>query len=114
MQLATSEEKSLSLASVGGAASVSTTKELLYSAKCACQRYQEYLKKQRGNRAESKRGWNTKADWGEIEQLKEKKKQVESCAKDKVKNAEEFAETAERTQQFSFMAKSSALHRGRK
>ena len=34
------------LASVSGAASGSTIKELLYSAKCASQRYEESLKKQ--------------------------------------------------------------------
>lgn len=50
----------------------------------------------------------------EIEELKTKRRKLEICAKDMLKSCEEFADKAEKTQNFTFLAKSNALRRSAK
>ncbi|KAG8171572.1 hypothetical protein JTE90_011411 [Oedothorax gibbosus] len=89
------------LNSVGGASNVHITKELLFNVASARSRYEHYFA----------RGEDEKRQAVVLECLKTKRKRLEPCAQYLEKSADECAEKAENTQNFSFIAKSNALQK---
>lgn len=102
------------LNSVGGASNVHITKELLFNVASARSRYEHYLQEEKTKKDKEKSSLKRQAEVEELECLKTKRKKLESCAQDLEKSADEYAEKAENTQKFSFIAKSNALRKSAK
>ena len=102
------------LSSVGGASQVKITKELLASVATAKSKYNAYLDEQKREKAKITADLKRKAELDELESLKSKKSKLEICARELSKSAEKFSEKAEKTQNFTLIAKSNALRRSAK
>ncbi|XP_070176232.1 uncharacterized protein [Littorina saxatilis] len=102
------------IANVGGAEKVMLSKKLLYNAASARQRYSEYLEEEKEKKKNETHVQKRKADMDEIQTLQAKKRKIEDCVADLLKSADAFAEKAEHTQNFNFIAKSNALRKSAK
>lgn len=97
--------------SVGGILKVDITKGLLLSAASAKQKYNYYLAEQK-NKNESKMTKKRKEIiHEEINLLKKQKKNVDSDIKELLKSADNFAEEAEKSRNFSMITKSNSLRK---
>ncbi|ROL42292.1 Extracellular calcium-sensing receptor [Anabarilius grahami] len=99
---------------VGGIENVAVDKEFLLSVSCARQRYIASLEEKKKKEETQAKNQKRKALFEEIEELRSKKKRLESDMKALVESADKYALKAESTGQVTLIAKSNSLRHGAK
>lgn len=94
--------------SVGGVLNVEITKELIYFASGARQRYMAHLKEDKKRKVVSEK---RKSDMDLITELKQKKRRLEIDIDSLTKSADEYADKAESTGHLTWITKSNSMRR---
>ncbi|XP_060760468.1 uncharacterized protein LOC132870693 isoform X1 [Neoarius graeffei] len=94
---------------VGGVGNLTMTKELLHSASCARQRYHAFLNDEKKKEEHGQQALKRKAAQDELDQLKRKRKKIQTNIKALLTSADELAVEAEATEDMSTLSKSNAF-----
>lgn len=96
---------------VGGVLKVDIDQGLMASCTAARQRYQNYLDDERMKQERDRVGMKRKDILSEIDNLKKKRLHLEKDVNSLIKSADEFAEKAEQSRDFSCISKSNTLRK---
>ncbi|MGH0127645.1 UNVERIFIED_CONTAM: hypothetical protein FKN15_071800 [Acipenser sinensis] len=99
---------------VGGVTHMRISKELLQSAGSARQRYHAYLDEEGRKKEDMQKSQKRKAALDEVEELKVKKRKIETNIKTLLASADKLAVEAEATDKISFLSQLNALRKAAK